>query len=70
MRKTSKNQTLVYVIVIAVIVVAFLELEGGNWINGMMHQGRLSFMNHWDWTQIIISIVIGFVIGLFVAKKK
>lgn len=70
MRRVSKNQTLVYVIAIAVIVIAFLLLGGGDWMNGMMHHGRSSNMNHWNWTQILISMAIGFVIGLFVAKRK
>ncbi|HAF27881.1 MAG TPA: hypothetical protein DCG75_02435 [Bacteroidales bacterium] len=67
MRRISKNQTLVYVIAIAVIVVAFLLLGGGHWMNGMSYRSN---MNHWNWTQIIISMAIGFVIGLFVAKRK
>lgn len=67
MRKLAKNQTLIYVIAIAVIVIAFLLLGGGHWMNRTINQ---SHMNHWNWTQIIVSLIIGFVIGLFVAKRK
>lgn len=67
MGKLAKNQTLVYVIAIAVIVVAFLLLGGGHWMNRTMNQ---SHMNNWNWTQIIVSLVVGIVIGLLVAKRK
>jgi flagellar biosynthesis protein FliQ len=67
MGKVIKNQTLVYVIAIAVIVIAFILLGGGHWMNGRMNQ---SHMSHWNWTQIIISMVIGFAIGLLAAKRK
>ncbi len=67
MGKLAKNQTLVYVIAIAIIVIAFLLLGGGDWVNRTMNQ---SHMNHLNWTQIIVSLIIGFVIGLFVAKRK
>lgn len=65
----SKNSTLVYVIAIAVIVLAFFLLGGGDWLNGM-HHGRSLNMNNLNWGQIIISLLIGFAIGLFVAKRK
>lgn len=67
MGKVIKNQTTIYVIAIAVIIVAFLLLGGGDWINGRMNH---SHMSHWNWTQIIISMAIGFVIGLLAAKRK
>ncbi|OFX23068.1 MAG: hypothetical protein A2041_06045 [Bacteroidetes bacterium GWA2_31_9b] len=70
MGKISKNQTLIYVIALAVIVVAFFLLGGDHWLKGIIHQSRLSYMSRWNWTQIIISMAIGFVIGLFVAKRK
>ena len=70
MRITSKNKTLVYVIAIAIIVIAFFLLGGGHWLNGSMHRGRHVNMNNLHWVQIIISLIIGFVLGLFVAKRK
>ncbi len=70
MGKISKKQTRVYLIAIAVIVIAFLLLGGGDWLNGTTYHARSSYMSHWNWTQIIISMAIGFVIGLFVAKRK
>lgn len=67
MGKLFKKQTTVYVIAIAIIIVAFLLLGGGDWINGRMNHSN---MNHWNWTQILISMAIGFVIGLLAAKRK
>jgi len=66
-RKPDRNQALIYVIAIAVIVIVFLLLGGGHWVNRTFNQSQ---MNHWNWTSIIISLVIGFGIGLFVAKRK
>jgi len=70
MRITRKNRPLIYVIVIAIIVIAFFLLGGGHWLNGSMHNGRHVNMNNLHWGQIIISLIIGFVAGLFVAKRK
>ncbi|OFX83954.1 MAG: hypothetical protein A2W99_03635 [Bacteroidetes bacterium GWF2_33_16] len=70
MGKISKNQTIVYVIAITVIVITFFLLGGDHWMKGMMNQGRSSYTSHLNWVQIIISMAIGFVIGLFVAKRK
>ena len=67
MVKRFNNQTMVYVIAIAVIVVAFFLLGGGHWISGRMSQ---SHMSYWNWTHIIVSLAIGIVIGLLVAKRK
>lgn len=67
MRKLAKKQRLVYIIAIAVIVIAFLLLGGGHWMNRTINQAH---MNHLNWTHIIVSLIIGFVIGLFVAKRK
>jgi hypothetical protein len=70
MRKISKKQTRVYLIAIAVIVIAFLLLGGRHWLNGTTYHARTPYMSHWNWTQIMISMTIGFVIGLFAAKRK
>lgn len=66
----SKNSTLVYVIAIAVIIIAFLLLGGESWLNGMMHGGRPMDLNHLNWGQIIISLIIGFILGRLSSKRK
>ncbi|RPH29203.1 MAG: hypothetical protein EHM93_17545 [Bacteroidales bacterium] len=67
--KTSNN-TLMYIIVIAVIIIAFLLLGGSQWMNGMMHRGRPMIIANWNWTQILISVGIGFLLGWFVARRR
>lgn len=68
MKATSNNT--IYIIVIALIIIVILLLGGGSWMNGMMHGGRYSGYNSWNWTQILISIGIGFLIGWFVARRR
>ena len=67
---TVKNTRAVYVIAIVVIIVAFLLLGGGQWTKGLMHGNRSMAMANWNWVQILISLGIGFVLGLVVAKRK
>jgi len=64
------RKTLTYVIALLVIVVAFLLLGGGAWMTGMMHNGRSMDMNDLKWVQIVISLVIGFVLGLLFSRRK
>ena len=67
---TGKNTRAVYVIAILVIVVVFLLLGGGPWTKGLMHGNRSIHMANWNWVQILISLGLGFVLGLIVAKRK
>jgi len=73
-RFTSSNTTALYLIAVVVIIVAFLLLGGGPWMRGMMnggmHGGRSIGMVHWNWGQILISLIIGFLLGLVVSKRK
>lgn len=64
------NTTVLYFIVSVVIVVAFLLLGGGPWIKGMMHGSSSIGIVHWNWAQILISLVIGFLLGLVVGKRN
>jgi uncharacterized protein YneF (UPF0154 family) len=65
----SSNATL-YIIAILVIIVAFLLLGGGPWIRSSMHGSRSMGTGNLQWLQIIVSLVIGFVLGLFAAKRR
>jgi hypothetical protein len=69
-RKMVTNNTALYLIAIVVIVVAFLLLGGGPWMRGMMHGNGSLGMAHLNWVQIIISLVLGFLLGLAAARRK
>jgi hypothetical protein len=70
-RRITTNTTALYLIAIVVIIVAFLLLGGGPWIKGMMHHGGRSMgMAQLNWVQILISLAIGFLIGIFVGRRK
>ncbi|HAQ21404.1 MAG TPA: hypothetical protein DCR40_19570 [Prolixibacteraceae bacterium] len=69
MRNIS-NKTLLYVVALLVIVVAFLLLGGTNWLKGMSDGNKMISMNNLNWVQILISLVIGFVLGLFYSRRR
>ena len=67
--KTS-DTTAIYLIAVVVIIVAFLLLGGGPWMRGMMHEGRSIGMVHWNWGQILISLFLGFLLGILFSRRK
>jgi H+/Cl- antiporter ClcA len=68
---TKRNTTVIYIIIaVVIIIVAFLLLGGGPWMRGMMHGSGSINMAHLNWVQILISLVVGFLLGLVVAKRK
>ncbi|HEX7585967.1 MAG TPA: hypothetical protein VF373_14860 [Prolixibacteraceae bacterium] len=69
MRGISRT-TLIYLIALLVIVVAFLLLGGVSWLTGMMHGGRSMSMDNFNWLQILISLGIGFVLGLLYSSRR
>ena len=64
------NKTVLYLIAFAVIIVAFLLLDGGMWIKGMMHGSRSIGMANLNWVQILISLGLGFLLGWIVARRE
>jgi len=64
----SSDRTVVYAIAVVVVIVAFLLLGGKNWMAGTMHGG--GSMGSLNWVQILISLVIGFLLGIVVAKRR
>ncbi|SDC83465.1 hypothetical protein [Williamwhitmania taraxaci] len=67
-RSNSSNKTLVYILAIVVIVLLVMYFGGSGWLNGA--HGRMSMnMAHWNWTQILISLGVGVVLGWFVSKR-
>jgi hypothetical protein len=69
-RRITTNTTALYLIALVVIIVAFLLLGGGPWIRGMMHGSRSISMAHLNWVQILISLALGFLLGLLVGRRK
>jgi hypothetical protein len=69
-RRITTNTTALYLIAIVVIIVAFLLLGGGPWIKGMMHGSRSIGMAHLNWVQILISLAIGFLLGLLIGRRN
>lgn len=69
-KRITTNRTAFFLIAIAVIVVAFLLLGGGPWIKGMTHGGRSMGMAGWNWGTILISLAIGFILGLLAGRRK
>jgi TRAP-type C4-dicarboxylate transport system permease small subunit len=67
---TKKNKKAIYVIAVIAIVVAFFLLGGGTWIKGLSHGNVSIGLENWNWTQIIISLVIGFILGLLFSKRR
>ncbi len=65
-----KNKNGLYLIALVVIIVAFLLLGGGHWIGGMMHGNRSFGMSHLNWAQILISLGLGFLLGVLASKRK
>ena len=64
------NSTTLYIIAAVVIIAVFLILGGGPWMSGMMHEGRPLRVANWNWIQILISLIIGFALGVIVARRK
>ena len=67
-RIITSNRTAAYIIAVLVIIVAFLLLGGAKWITGAMHGG--GSMANLNWIQILISLVLGFLLGLVVANRR
>jgi hypothetical protein len=68
--RITNNKTALYLIAIVVIIVAFLLLGGGPWVGGMMHGSRSMDISHLNWAQILISLGLGFLLGLVVSNRK
>jgi hypothetical protein len=66
------NKTVLYIIAITAIIAVFLLLGGGPWMNGLMHEGRSVRVTgwNWNWIHILISLGIGFILGIVVARRK
>jgi hypothetical protein len=70
-RKISiSNQTIYILIAVAVVIVVFFLLGGGPWIRGLTHGHGSTGIAHLNWVQILISLGIGFLLGLLVSRRR
>jgi hypothetical protein len=69
-RDVTVSRTALYLIALVVIVGAFILLGGGSWMTGMMHRGSSMGTVHLNWIQILISLGIGFMLGLLASKQR
>jgi hypothetical protein len=60
------NNNARYIIAAIVIIVAFLLLGGAKWVTGLLHGGSTNL----NWPQILISLILGFLLGLVACKRK
>ncbi|MDY0253812.1 MAG: hypothetical protein RBR30_05315 [Tenuifilaceae bacterium] len=68
-RIKASRTTLVYVIIALMIIVLILILGGSDWLRSS--QLNQSFgVSNWNWTQIIVSIGVGFGLGWLVFRKR
>ena len=64
------TRTLYYLAAIAVIIIAFLLLDGGPWIKGLVHDNGPMRMSNLHWGQILISLGLGFLLGWLASRRK
>jgi hypothetical protein len=67
---TNRNTTVIYILAIVIIVMAFFLLGGGAWIKGIGQGSRMMNMSNLHWGQILISLGLGFLLGLIVFRRK
>ena len=66
----TKNNTVLYIIAICVILVAFFLLGGQAWLKGLSRGSGSSGLANLQWIQILVSLGVGFLLGLLVARRK
>jgi hypothetical protein len=69
-RRIRSSNTTLYLIAVVVIIIAFFLLGGGPWIRGSFHGSRSYGAGNLQWIQILVSLAIGFVLGLLAAKRR
>jgi hypothetical protein len=69
-RVIISSRTTLYLIAVVVIIAAFFLLGGGPWIRGIGYGNRPLFITHLNWAQVLISLAIGFILGLIAGRRK
>jgi drug/metabolite transporter (DMT)-like permease len=65
----SSNDRKIYIIAIVAIVIAFFLLGGATWFKGASHGGS-SAMGTLQWGQILISLGVGFLLGILFSRRR
>lgn len=70
-RMYISNKSIIYLIAIVVLVALFALLEGWSGARDMIQRvEQLLGLVNWKWTQIIISLLIGFLLGLGINRRN
>ena len=64
----SLNKTMVFILVTLIAILVVMVFGSSDWIRSV-HANQSLGINSWCWTQIIISIALGFGLGWVVFKK-
>jgi hypothetical protein len=64
---SSKNTTALYFIAFIIILVAFFLLGGGPWVRDLLYRHGVGTLH---WAQIMISLCIGFMLGLILKRRR
>ena len=70
LKRLTPDTKIIFFIGITAVVVAFLEFGGEAWIKGMIYGNQMTGMANWNWVHILISICLGFLIGMLVYKRR
>jgi hypothetical protein len=68
---TRRETRIVYIVgAIAIIIIAFLLLDGTSWLKGIGNGRGSMGMNNLHWGQILISLGLGFLLGWLASRRK
>jgi len=65
-RRITANKKVLFLIGFVIIAVAFLQFGGQPWIKGLIEGIKTVGMAHWNWIHMLITLCLGFLIGMLV----
>ena len=68
--RITANTKVIFFIGVVTVVIAFLQFGGQTWLKGMLYGNQMTGMANWNWVHILISICLGFLIGMLVYKRR
>jgi uncharacterized membrane protein len=69
-RKIKSNTLIIYILVAVAVIVLVIWLAGGTTFNGRFHGNHTYISTGWNWIQILISLAIGFVLGILFSRRR